>query len=379
MVASLSRRLRASLAALAVAAPLSASAAPLDFAALPAGGREPPPARRSAPFAIPGERVAVGLYRVAPDRFLHRGFANFREFVFFDAREPADAYTAALKSEITPPPPDPNACFATASNFRISPQQEIPIVWDTFVAGQFAAQSFSSESVNVIPVRAERWIEAGGKVRVETTQFWVDVRSGGTRLISRSESELLPVATPFAGVSVHAQKTGPDSVAFFVRRDYPAAVAAGLGSGSFFGLGFSGSKADALDLASLRTISGEDVRSNPCAFQRVDLTVPPEAQAVEDAARRRTKAALQRKSGFSGFVSVPANLATVAFSVVLDFDPEPESPSPAAKFSAPLAPHGAAVTRGMVVNLGVSAGPEGALPIPSVSYRWLGRKATRSF
>ncbi|HEY3499154.1 MAG TPA: hypothetical protein VGK73_30900 [Polyangiaceae bacterium] len=357
------------------------SAAPLDFSALPEGAADAPPSRSAAPFAIPAPRVADGLVRVLPDQIVQRNVPGFRESVFFDGDSWAKAYEAALRENGGPPVERSDTCFATPGSFR-SPadHDDRPLAWDTATPGFFTAQTFSGDApFKVVPVRAERWREANGKVRLETTRFWVDLRSGGTRLISRTESELAPVAAPFAGVSVHALRTARDAVSFFVRRDYPAnAREAVLAAVNLFGIGLTTTKQNAPELGALRTIAGEDARSSGCSFQRIDLKVRPASRDL-DAAKARARTVLAQSKSFAGILPLePANLASVSFTVVLEFDPEPER-DPGMQLSRSFQRHGTALLRDMVVNLGLAEGAPGEPPVPSVSYRWLERPVSRTF
>jgi hypothetical protein len=266
-----------------------------------------------------------------------------------------------------------------------------PLEWDTFSADQFAAQSFPGDkSPKVLPVRAERWVEADGKVRIKAVEFWVDVRSGGTRLISRSEHELARVATPFERVGVFALRTGDDSLAFFVRRDLPvnprSEKAEPLQLIDTLPLGRS--RSDAFDISQFKTTIESEVRSNPCAFERLDLKVrqpePPEgapnSELLPPPAPGATSRAkhVKSKKGFSGFQlrrDAPAN-ATVALVAVIGVELETGlPPSPL----TPPDPPGTAAIRAMVINLGIARASGDAPAVPSVSYRWLDRSRPMTF
>jgi hypothetical protein len=375
---ALHRLMVAAFALTALAASATAHGAPLDFSALPNGHAAPVPLRATAPDAIAGGRLAEDIVRIVPRE---RNVPGYREYLFFDDALRAREYETSLRNHEPAPLASGDTCFATSAAFRIaSPDDPRHSAWDSFSSESFVAQSYKGDpTTKVIPVRAERWIGAGEKARLEATLFWVDLRSGGSRLISRSESELVRVATPFAGVSVYAMRTRGDAVSFFVRRDQPPELAALMpGLHNFFG-NFSGPR-DPLDLVTLRAVSGEDVRSSPCAFHRLDLELRPET-ADEPLPARAPVKGRAKKPFFGGLTPLPqADLANVMFAVVTAFEPEKAaSRDGVAMLHGTSERRGTLVARGLVVNLGLARPETGSMPVPSVSYRWLGRPVTRSF
>jgi hypothetical protein len=363
-----------------------AEAVPLDFAALGQGQASAPPARRSAPSAIPEASRARGLYRVNASRLLGRAKPGFREFVVFDDAARAAAYEVELKQG-TRASPASDTCFATSSNFRVPEQHDPrPLTWDTFSAGNLALQAFPHDGMGkIVPVRAERWVDEGGKASLETTLFWVDVQTGGTRLLARSTAELERVAVPFAGVSVHALRTGAHSVSFFVRREVPrVSDASGSVPIDLFTLG--NVSREKFDPTQFRTSLEGAQRQNPCTFEHVDLRLREDPAPLADAPAATGKSRPPSFFGL-GLGREPSEFANVVFAVVYAVELEPANAAETAP-GADLLPglarglisssvrRGGARARTMVVNLGLGRNIGDNTPVPSVSYRWLDRPRT---
>jgi hypothetical protein len=387
-VVALRRLLSISLSAFTTLALSAARAEPLDLAALPAGKPSIPPGRQQAPRSIPGNRTAEGLERVSPQRFQPRGMPGYTEYAIFDDAARARSYEQELKGETATIFARSDTCFATPGTFRVPEEHDPrPLDWDTFSADRFTGQSYPGDGANkVVPVRAERWIEADGKVRVKTTEFWMDLRSGGTRLIASSEQELQPVAAPFEGVSVFAVRTGADSAAFFVRRELPKHPASTSGEALtiFGGVPLGRSRGDALDLSQLRTSVEGDVHTSACAFERVDLQVRSEQDRDFGPATRPGKQLKvpRTRKGFNPFFGSrrPAQSVNVVFATVVGLDLEP-APAPGAENPRLFlgVRNGTAEIRAMVVNFGLARSTSGGAPVPSVSYRWLDRSRSMAF
>ncbi|HYP87999.1 MAG TPA: hypothetical protein VEQ59_07590, partial [Polyangiaceae bacterium] len=270
-------------------------------------------------------------------------------------------------TEVTFPRSD--TYFATASAFAMPKEMNRALEWDTFTADRVQLQTYAgNDSPKMIPVRAERWVEADGKVRIVATEFWADTRTGGTKLIAHAENELTRVASPFAGVAVYALRTGPAAVSFFVRRDSPRAAAAPeldpfsrLSSVRF---GFN--RSNAFDLNTFRTTVEGETHTSPCAFEHVELEIRPDAP-VEPFATPPSKTAAVTPS------APPREIANSVFAVVLDLELEPvQSPTDDRdRHTARL--------RTMIVNFGLTRSPSGEAPVPSVSYRWVDRLRSASF
>jgi hypothetical protein len=387
-VVTLRKLLSLSLSALATLAASTALAEPLDLAALPAGKPSIPPKREQAPRFIPGNKTAEGLQRVSPQRFQPRGMPGYTEYAIFDDEARARSYETELKGGTAMTFARSDTCFATSGTFRVPEEHDPrPLDWDTFSADRFTGQSYPGDGASkVVPVRAERWIETGGQVHVKTTEFWLDLRSGGTKLIASSEQELRRVAVPFDGVSVFALRTGADSAAFFVRRELPKNPASPSGEALtiFGGVPLGGSRGDTLDLSQLRTSVEGDVHTSACAFERVDLQVrtdPARDFGLATHPGKQLKVPRSRK-GFNPFAGSrrPAESVNVFFATVVGLDPEP-APASGAENSRMFfgGRNGTAEVRAMVVNLGLARSTSGGAPVPSVSYRWLDRPRTIAF
>lgn len=380
------RSLAVALSSSALALP--AHALPLDFNALPSAPQLEPPPRKSAPRSIPGSQVASGLLRVSSN-LLHRGrLPGFHEATIFDDATRAQEFEAQRKEGTEPPYRRSSTCFSTPSNFR-TPEEHDPraLDWDVTSADRFSAVSYSGDrGSKVVPVRAERWLESSDGVKLETTRFWVDMGTGGTRLIDRTTTDLARAAAPFSGVSVYAQRTGPDSVSFLVRRDLPEpSPGTQFDPRALLRFAFGPANGLGVDLSSLRTVISEEVRNSECAFQHVALSVQPDA--VFDAAPVSAPGESLGRLGpppanlpFFAFPHRGAETASVAFNVVVDLQPEAIV---AESGAGPLAPtsevRGSAAVRTMVVSLGILRGAPGKAPVPSVSYGWADRARSRAF
>jgi hypothetical protein len=377
---------------LAAAAPLTlsalnASAAPLELSSLGAGTGHAPPPFSARPFFISGAQLAPGLQVVNTERFVHRELAGYHEYGVFADPARARAYETELKQGTETPFARSDSCFATVSNFN-APEQSNgrPVEWDTFSADRFTLQTFPGDgSPKVVPLRVERWREVDGKVRVETSEFWADTRTGGTRLIARTENELTRVAAPFAGVAVYAFRSGPKALSFFVRRDAPRNPAT-PNDDPLARLGFvqlTRGKGSAFDLRAFHTTLGAETHANPCAFEHVELETradPPAEEPPEEAKARR----LRQRLGKGPVVPSAAPLrevANVVLAVVVGLDTEPILAASPDAVSAALNGFRTTVqVRTMVVNLGLARAPSAeAPPEASISYRWLDRPRSLSF
>jgi hypothetical protein len=357
---------------------VGASSEPLSLERLPAGEAPAPPERRAAPFAIGATSVAEGLFRVDSQRVLRRNMPGFREYTVFDDPARARAYEKELMDGEHTGFARSDTCFATPASFRAPEENDPrPLQWNTFSADSFTAQIFTNDqSAKVFPVRADRWVEADGHVRIETTRFWIDARTGGTRLIARTTSETERVALPFTGVSVQALRTGADRISFFVRRDAPRDPSAPNLDllGQIGGMQLSRIRGQPVDPRLISTSVEGDNHVSTCSFERVDLELRPDAApdpvpGPTPSARAASKPSRKHFSPF-GMNRGPSEMANVAFAVVLGIDSEP--PITTADSPAPVGgqePHGTASVRTMLVNLGLARTPSGAQP--SVSYRWL--------
>jgi hypothetical protein len=343
------------LAACAVSLP--ASAFPLSIAALPSGTQVAPPARKAAPHWIAASQVAPGLYRVDTDQLLRRGLSAFQETVVFDDQARAEEFESQLTRGGELPFRRSDSCFSTPSSFRIPEQADArDLDWDLSSANRFTGQSHSRDrGPMVLPVRVQRWVQVADRVQIETTVFWLDVRTGGTRLLERVRTELARVAAPFAGVVVYAHRSGDESVSFFVRRDTPEQSGTAFDprvlqrfSGPSNGLG--------VDLTTLRMVSGEELRHSECAFQHVTLTA-----SAEPAFRKRE-----------------LETANIGFNVVVALEAEPVALEPADPAS-PVEVRGTATVRTLVVNLGLRRGEPGKPVVPTLSYGWADRARARVF
>lgn len=364
-------------------------ALPLDFDALPVASKSKPPPRKSAPRFIPRAQVASGLHRFSSSTAERRRFPGFQEATLFDDATRAQEFEVQRKDGTEPAYRRASTCFSTPSNFRNPEEHDTrPLDWDVTSSDRFSAVSYSGDrGPKVVPVRAERWLENGAGVKLQTTNFWVDMGTGGTRLIDRTTVDLARVAVPFAGVAVYAQRTGPDSVSFLVRRDLPEpSPGTEFDPRALLRFAFGTSNGLGVDLGTLRTLVGEETRTSECAFQRVDLSVQPDATfdaAPVEVPDAPAEALRPPKPGFAllAFPHRGAETASVAFNVVVAVQPEavsaPEA-SPGLSVSSPEV-KGSASVRTMVINLGILRGARGKPPVPSVSYGWADRARFRSF
>jgi hypothetical protein len=306
---------------------------------------------------------------------------GYAEHAIFDDAARARAYRAELEGDPAPTFSRSDTCFATAGTFRVPEEHDPrPLDWDTFSADRFTAQTYPGDGTRkVVPVRAERWSEAGGTVRIKSTVFWVDLRSGGTKLIASSEVEPARVASPFEGVSVYALRTGPTSVAFFVRRDLPAHPRATPGEplALFGAIPLARSRGEAIDVRELRTSVEGDVHTSACAFERVDLELRTDPALSEVAApiAKHVKAPPSLRKGFKPFFGSvrPAESVNVVFATVVGFDLDPIEGRAPERSLMSFGGNGLAEVRPLVVNFGLARATDGGAPIPSVSYRWLDR------
>ena len=353
----------------------AASATPLGLATLGSGTAPAPPLHKGTPFFLSAGQVVAGVQVVNVPRMQQSNSVGLYEYAFFTDPERARAYEVQLKNGTDTPFSRSETCFATTAAFSIP---DAPLEWDTFAPDRLTLQTFPGDgAAKVVPVRAERWLEADGKVHVETTEFWADTRSGGTRLIARKDNELTRVASPFAGVSVYAFRSGPAAVSFFVRRDAPREAAAPildplprLGV-----LRVGPSKSGVLDLRAFRTTVQGEVHSNECAFEHVELEIRPdtlpEPPVVEGTAKRLRLR--QQPSLAKPAPPPPREIANIVFAAVLDLDSEPLQPP------ADDRERHTAHVRTMVLNLGLARSADAAPPVPSVSYRWLERARSVAF
>ena len=365
---------------------LSAQALPLDLAALPSAPRFDPPARKAAPRFIPASEVVPGLVRLSIDKLFNRRVPGFRETAIFDDVTRAQEFKRQMSGNGEPPFRRSSTCFATPSNFRVPEEHDSRgLDWDVMSADRFTAQTYPGDrGSKVVPYRAERWIEAaGGSVKLETTRFWVDLGTGGTRLLDRTTTDLARVAAPFAGVGVYAQRSGDDSVSFFVRRDLPDPSTTPFDPRALTRFSFGPSEGMGVDLTTLRTVVSEEVRNTECAFEHVQLTLQPDAsfEAVAAAVPAADSAAHpgSAKAAPSFLTNRSSEIASVAFNVVTELEAEPAAAEPAADAPAQPDVRGTASVRTIVVNVGIVRGAVGSLPVPSVSYGWADRARTRSF
>jgi hypothetical protein len=345
-----------------------AAALPLEPGSLASGTTFPLPALKSRPFALSGVEVAPGLQVVNPDRFAPRNTPGFHEYSIFADRARARAFEAELKHGTMSTFGRSEVCFATSSTFNV-PEVRRP-EWDMFSADHFVAQSFAGDSSpKVVPVRAERWVVSDGKPHLETTLFWADTRSGGTRLISRTDSELSLVASPYAGVGVYAFRSDGATVSFLVRRVAPRDPAAPDDDAlSHLGMvALVRSKGIGFDLNAFRTTIQGETRQNPCSFEHVELQLRPEQSALDSAPPPVKGRKWSKPLGAIEPVPPLREIANVVFAVVLEIDSEvPEAQVGTERRAT-------ASTRLMVVNLGLARSPNDAVALPSVSYRWVDR------
>ena len=358
----------------------SAQAVSLDFEALPSAAPLPPPARKAAPSFVAGTQVVPGLHRIDVDKLLRRQIPGFREFAIYDDAERAAAFSGASAERDQTPFRRSMSCFAMSSNFRVPEAHDPrPLVWDSMSADRLSVQTYANDTLaKVIPVRAERWLEADGGVRIETTRFWVDLRTGGTRLIDRSTSDVARVASPFADVAVYARRSGPESVSFFVRRDIPEKAAAPFDPNVLVRPQFNSGNGLGVDLTTIRTTMSDEVAGSECVFQHVDLSVLPETNLDGPIAPEPDEQA-KRVNAFAPVGNREAEIANVAFNVVVDVQPEAAPARPASSPRPFEEARGSATVRSMLVNLGISRGAPGKPAVPSVSYGWSDRARVRPF
>ncbi|HYQ16588.1 MAG TPA: hypothetical protein VEQ58_12545 [Polyangiaceae bacterium] len=345
----------------ATLATASVSAEPLALATLATGTSLPPQPVSAKPFFIGAEQAVAGLQLVNMQRFARQPAPGYHEYMLFSDAARARGFEAQLKSGEETTFSRSESCFATSSGFGLPKEMNRAVEWDTFMPDRLSLQSYAGDNTSpkVIPVRVERWIEADGKVRVETTEVWADTRSGGIKLVAHAENELTRVASPFAGVAVYALRTGPAAVSFFVRRDSPRNPAQPdvdpFSHLSFVRFGLN--RTNAFDLNAFRTSVAGEVHPNPCAFEHVELEIRPDAPPV---AAEKTKDA-------SPPPTPPREMANSVFAVVLDLDLEP------VKDPAVDRERRTAQLRAMQVNFGLTRSPSGEAPLPTVSYRWVDR------
>jgi hypothetical protein len=359
-----------------------ASAAPLALSSLETGTSSPPPAASTRPIAISGAQVAAGLQVVNTARLAHREQAGYHEVDLFADAARSRAFVSQLKDGTETAFATSDTCFATATRFNAPPEMnQGPAEWDTFLADRVTLQTYAGDtSPRVVPVRAEKWVTENGKVHLETKLFWGDTHSGGTRLISQADTELTPVASPFAGITVYAFRSSPSAVSFFVRRDAPRDPAMpSLDPLARLGVARIGrSRAGSFDLSvMLATVQGE-THVNPCAFEHVELELRPDPPAEESFAQAQARRLFRQlhKSPVPPSSPPPRDVANLLFAVVLDVQPEPSEAPPSDRpgFGTRTTVH----VRTMALNFGLARAEQGEA-VPSVSYRWLDRVRAISF
>ena len=171
------------------------------FSTIPAGTIGAPP-KGKVPAAIPGNEKVPGF-------FIAKG--NFgRDFVsVVPSARAAKQFEGGSREE--PQPGD--ACFVEdqPQNRRFGTEEK-DRSWrgDLQPALMMQSSSTGGNRVGVTAVHSERVVEDGAKVSLEVVDAWVDPRSRGVRLISRSTVPLLAVSTLLGGTRVLAAREGED-------------------------------------------------------------------------------------------------------------------------------------------------------------------------
>lgn len=243
------------------------------FSTIPSGSVGAPP-KRKAPAAIPGGEKVSGF-------FVAKG--NFgRDFVAVvsSARAAKQLEGGSLEE------PQPGAaCFVEDQpQDRRFGTEEADRAWRGDLQPALMMQSSASNGnrVTVTAVHSERIVEEGAKVSLEVVDAWVDPRSRGVRLISRSTVPLLPVSTLLGGTRVLAAREGENVHVILVAPRAATRVAAQEGIFSIVDTNVSHSQCDHMRVV----IKSEKGQGHSASFvSNVQLASTEEKDATQPPAK----------------------------------------------------------------------------------------------
>jgi hypothetical protein len=342
----------------AVRADLAPGAAPPRYADLPQGRVSAPPAAAERPASIPRTESVAGFFVAAPrsaqvpprqptpSRFNAKTFTSVpgssgipspvTPLIVAGSPAAADAGRNGVASA-----EEPKACLGQATSFPgavAALAGPLAGEWSNLTA---QVGILARGPGSVVAIHAERVVEDGGFVRLESTDAWLDPTTRGTRLIGKTSLPLRLVASEPGGFDVLAGRDerpdGKRIVQFVVRRRKDAPLPAVHGA---FGLALLATRVDGT--GALPTTTG-------CSHFRIPMPVAPNS----------------------------AETATIQLSAVLPplAPGERSSATPAPDFGVPSTVSTREVrTRPLHLHFGVSQLASEREPLLAVSASWAGRE-----
>lgn len=332
----------------------SALAAPFDIAKLPTGsGLQQPP--NDPPHLLSKRSRYSGVFQ---SQLLegYRG-SSYTGASFFQSADAADsASTSGLNLPILRRSGE--ACFTLSPAGYLS-EASAPRVWDS-TSERYAQVVRYDGYRRMVAVRYETLTVHEADATLDVHEFWVDTISGGSKEYRSSSLALKRVADEFAGVTVFAARTGPQSVEIVLQQRPTAEqerVTSALSPQEFEGLLNSGFN------EAIVTTRSENAGRSTCGHARFNLTLDnaaPAPVAAETSSRFVGLAKVVQNEAFALDANVRTGTANALVTPVVKWEPgEPSDPS-----------RGLMYTRALTFNFGLSRSSSDKSALLSVSHRW---------